>query len=109
MLGRVGVAYLLRLDEVLSYEPVKVLYAETISDYPDLVDIAKDKKKRSLKPIVVFQSDLDALETEMIKTYGTDSMHKPVVWRQGVLSDDDDKPDEKLRGMCVCDRRWHAC
>ena len=100
MRGRPGVVYLLQLDEILAYEPVKVIYAETIADYPDLVEIAKDKKKRSLKPIVLFQTDLDALESEMIKIFGTNSLHVPVVWRLGVESDDEkDMVDVTLKGM----------
>jgi phosphopantothenoylcysteine synthetase/decarboxylase len=70
-----------------------VIYAETILAYPDLVEIAKDKKKRSLKPIVLFQSDLDALESEMVKTFGSNSLHTPVVWRQGVPDDDNENDD----------------
>ena len=49
--------------------------------YPDLIDIAKDKEKRQLKPVVMFSTDLDSLEEEMIKVYGTDSLHVAVVWR----------------------------
>lgn len=66
---------------MLGYEPVKAIYAEMIKIYPDLVEIAKDKGKRKLKPLVLYKSDLDSLEAEMVKNYGADTSHVPVVWK----------------------------
>lgn len=94
---------------MLSYEPIKEIYAEIIEEYPDLIELAKDKKKRSLKPIVLYQSDLDSLEAEMIKIFGQDSLHTPVVWRQGANSDDENgKVDETMKGRPMS-TRWHTC
>lgn len=89
MQDRVGVVFVYR-DEVLGYEPVKAIYQDIIKHYPDLIAIAKDKTKRKLKPLVLYKSDLDALEAEMVKNYGADTSHTPVVWRveESKLHDD---------------------
>lgn len=60
---------------------MKQIYAEMIKMYPDLVEIGKDKSKRKLKPLVLYKSDLDALEADMVKHYGSDTSHVPVVWK----------------------------
>lgn len=77
----------------MAFEPVKEIYAEMIAEYPDLIEFAKHKKKRSLKPVVLYQSDIEALEAQMVKTFGTDSLHKAVIWRQVV-----EDQDETMRG-----------
>ena len=95
------------LDEVLGYEPVKQIYSEIVKVYPDLVGIAKDKSKRKLKPLVLFKSDLEALEADMVKNYGGDNSHNPVIWRanesqmqgddtlvDGIPAGDKDEEDE---------------
>ena len=81
--------------------------------YPDLVEIAKDKTKRKLKPLVLYKSDLDALEEDMKKHYGGDNTHVPVVWKvnesrmhddsfaNGIATrngDDEDDPEEEDDG-----------
>lgn len=82
-------------DEVLMFPPVKEIYSDVVMDYPDLIEIAKNKKKRTLKPLVLFKTDLDSLETEMIKTFGTDSLHQVVHWRQGR---DESQEDQSMQG-----------
>lgn len=54
---------------------------EMLKLYPDLVEIAKDKGKRKLKPLVLYKSDFDSLEAEMVKNYGCDNSHVPIVWK----------------------------
>lgn len=88
---------------------MKQIYADMIKLYPDLVEIAKDKTKRKLKPLVLYKSDLDSLEEDLIKHYGADTSHVPVVWKvteshlqddtftNGIAAkngDDEDEPDD---------------
>ena len=60
---------------MLDYEPVKDIYVQMTAKYPELVDIAKDKSKKTLKPVVKFLDDLDALEEKMKNAFGSDSVH----------------------------------
>jgi hypothetical protein len=80
---------------------VKLIYAEMLKLYPDLVEIAKDKGKRKLKPLVLYKSDFDSLEAEMVKNYGCDNSHVPIVWK---LNDSQLHDDTFTDGIPAKDR-----
>ena len=69
---------------------MKHIYAEMIKLYPDLIETAKDKTKRKLKPLVLFKSDLDTLEEQMVKNFGADTSQVPIVWKvnESYMQDD---------------------
>lgn len=58
---------------------MKEIYIEMTAKYPELIDISKDKTKKSLKPVVKFVDDLEALEESMIKAFGSFSVHVMIV------------------------------
>jgi hypothetical protein len=71
---------------------VKDVYVEMTAKYPELVDIAKDKSKKSLKPVVKFIDDLDSLEEKMKNAFGSDSVH---VMLERAQPEEDPEEDDK--------------
>ena len=76
------------IDEILEYDPVKEIEESVRKRYPELEKISKDTTKKYLKPIVMYISDLDALEEKLITTYGQDSLHKALPVRENLTGRD---------------------
>ena len=62
--------------------------------YPELVDIAKDKAKKTLKPVVKFVDDLDSLEEKMKSSFGSDSVH--VMLERAEPEEEPEDPDQRF-------------
>lgn len=73
---------------------MKDVYVQMTAKYPELVDIAKDKAKKTLKPVVKFLDDLDALEEKMKSAFGTDSVH--VMIERAVPEEDPEEADQRF-------------
>ena len=78
----------------MDYEPVKDVYVEMTAKYPELIDIAKDKSKKSLKPVVKFMDDLDSLDEKMKSAFGSDSLH--VMVERAAAQEDPEEADQRF-------------